>query len=535
MLSSPSSPVLQLQVFGAPAAVMQGRETQLPLKRAVALLAYLALNIGPVPRAHLASLLWPEVDEARGRARLRRLIYTIEDAAGVKIMSSSTEGLTLLAGMVAIDALRFTHFAREAVAAAALDDKAVKEARQWVERARLPLLHGITFGSGIFDDWLSAISIEYQRLLARLLDRLIETLAGRGERAEALELAEVLIAQDIYAEPGYVLLMQLHARQGHSAGVEAAYTRCADVLRAEFGIRPGPQTENTYLRLTEDLKRLASSRVLQPGVRFAESRLGVVAYTRFGEGEHTMVISPGFVCQIEIAMEYPPLRSCIEALAERFQVIMFDRRGVGLSERLGATSTPSAMAADIAAILDHARVSRAWIFGSSEGGMGAMRLAIDHPDRVRGLCLFGSLARGSAACDYPWALSATAYDVWLERLVAAWGGPVGIETFAPGEKDDPALRAWWSRLVRHAASPGALETILRGLRDTDMRADLARIGAPTLVMHRRGDRAVRFEAGKHLAQKIPGAVWHPLEGEDHFWWCGDSAPVIQAIREFAAP
>jgi pimeloyl-ACP methyl ester carboxylesterase len=224
----------------------------------------------------------------------------------------------------------------------------------------------------------------------------------------------------------------------------------------------------------------------------------------------------------------------VEALADRFQVILFDRRGVGLSERLRATGTPSSMAADIAAILEHAGVRRAWLFGSSEGGLGAMRLAVDHPDRVQGLCLFGSLARGSAAPDYPWALPASAYDVWLQRLVATWGGPAGIETFAPSEKDDPVLRAWWARLLRHAASPGGLETILAGLRDADMRADLSRISVPTLVMHRRGDRAVRFEAGQHLARNIPGAVWQPLEGVDHFWWCGDSAPVIQAILKFAA-
>ncbi|MEO8020462.1 alpha/beta fold hydrolase [Polaromonas sp.] len=514
--------------------LVQGRETPLPLKRAVALLAYLAFNIGPVPRAHLATVLWPDAGETQGRARLRRLIYTIESAVGCRIFSSDNDCLALIAQMVEIDALRFAHFARGAVAAAALDDDALTQACQWVELARRPLLQGIAFGSDIFDDWLKATSIEHERLLARLLERLIDALGTRSDLAPALDLAEVLIAQDVYREPSYVLLMQLHARQGHSAGVEATYTRCADVLRAEFGIRPGPQTETAYLRLTEDLKRLSSSRVVRPAVRFAESRFGVVAYTRLGAGDQTLVIAPGFVCQIEIALEHPPFHAFVEALAERFQVIMFDRRGVGLSERLGATSTPSATAADIEAILEHAGVSKAWLFGSSEGGMGAMRLAIDHPDRVHGLCLFGSLARGSAAPDYPWALSTTAYGVWLERLIAAWGGPVGIETFAPSEKDDPALRAWWARLVRHAASPGGLEAILEGLRDTDMRADLGRIAVPTLVMHRRGDRAVRFEAGEHLAQKIPGAIWRPLEGEDHFWWCGDSEPVVQAILDFSA-
>ena len=250
---------------------------------------------------------------------------------------------------------------------------------------------------------------------------------------------EVLVALDVYREPSYVLLMQLHALQGHSAGVEASYTRCAEVLRAEFGIRPGPHTERAYLRMTEDLKRLSSNWLERPSVRFAEGGFGAVAYTTLGVGEQTLVISPGFVFHIEIALEHPPFRAFLEALADRFQVILFDRRGVGLSERLRATSTPAAMAGDIAAILDHAGVPRAWLFGSSEGGLGAMRFAIDHPDRVQGLCLFGSLARGSAAPDYPWALPASAYDVWLQRLIAGWGGPVGIETFVPSEKDDPAF------------------------------------------------------------------------------------------------
>jgi pimeloyl-ACP methyl ester carboxylesterase/DNA-binding SARP family transcriptional activator len=528
------SPALELQVFGAPVTFVQGRETRLPLKRAVALLAYLAFNKGPVPRAHLAAVLWPDAAEAQARARLRRLVYTTEEAMGGRIFSSENDCLALMAQTVQVDALQFTDFARRAVAAATLDENTLTEACQWAVRARRPLMQGIAFGSDILDDWLKAVSIEHDHLVARLLERLIDVLGKRSDLAPALDLAEALIALDVYREPSYVLLMQLHARQGHSAGVEASYTRCADVLRAEFGIRPGPQTEQAYLRLTEDLKRLSSNGVERTNVRFAEGPLGVVAYTTLGAGEQTMVISPGFVCHIEIALEHPSFRAFVEALAERFQVIIFDRRGVGLSERLGATSTPAAMAADIAAILDHAGVPRAWLFGSSEGGLGVMRLAIDQPDRVQGLCLFGSLARGSAAPDYPWVLSASAYGVWLKRLIAGWGGPVGIETFAPTEMDDPVLRAWWARIVRHGVSPGGLETILGGLRDADMRADLGRIGVPTLVMHRRGDRAVRFEAGEHLAQNIPGAVWHPMEGADHFWWCGDSEPVIQAILKFAA-
>jgi len=534
MLSRTALSALELRVFGVPAVVVRGREAQFSLKRAVALLAYLAFNAGPVPREHLAAMLWPGAGKELARTRLRRLIYTIEEALGGGIVSSDNDCLSLVAQAVEVDALRFARFARRAVGTASFDEDTVLEARQWIARARRPLLQGVAYGSEIFDDWLRATSIEHDHLLARLLDHLIDALCKRGEFAAALDLAEALIALDVYREPSYVLLMQLHALQGHGAGVEAAYTRCAEVLRAEFGIRPGPHTEKAYLRMTEDLKRLSSNRVERPRVRFAEGRDGAVAYTTIGTGDQALVIAPGFVCHIEIALEHPPFRAFVEALADRFRVILFDRRGVGLSERLRATSTPAAMAADISAILEHAGAGRAWLFGSSEGGLGAMRLAVDRPERVLGLCLFGSLARGSAAPDYPWALPAPAYDVWLQRLVAGWGGPVGIETFAPSEKDDPALRAWWARIVRHAASPGGLEAIFGGLRDADMRADLHRIAAPTLVMHRRGDRAVRFEAGEHLARAIPGSVWHPLEGVDHFWWCGDSVPVIQAILKFTA-
>ena len=532
MVSRSSSPALELRVFGVPVAVVVGRETRLPLKRAIALVAYLGFNTGPVPRAHLAAMLWPDADEAQGRTRLRRLVYTIEHAVGGKVLSADHDGLAFAAQAVEIDALRFAQFARRAVATAVFDDDTVTEARQWVERARRPLMQGIAFGSDTFDDWLTATALEHEHLLTRLLERLIDALGGRGEFASALDLAEVLVSLDVYREPSYVLLMHLHALQGHSAGVEAAFVRCAEVLRAEFGIKPGPITERAYLQMTEDLKRLSSHALERSSVRFAEGGQGAIAYTVLGAGERTLVISPGFVCHIEIALEHPTFRAFVEALADRFRVILFDRRGVGLSERLRATSTPAATAADIAAILDHAGVSRAWLFGSSEGGMSAMRLAVDRPDRVHGLCLFGSLARGSAASDYPWALPASAYDEWLRRLIAGWGGPVGIETFAPSQQHDPALRAWWARLLRHGASPGGIETILSGLRDADLRADLGRIGVPTLVMHRRGDHAVRFEAGEHLARHIPGAVWHPLDGVDHFWWCGDSAPIIEAILKF---
>lgn len=526
--------MLRMQLLGPIKSFVAGRQIRLPLQRSVALIAYLSFNQGPVSRGHLAAMLWPGVDEPQGRTRLRRLIYTIEDSVGGRLFLGEKDILLLDARQVETDAAMFMQFARAAVACEVLDDAVLAEAGQWFDQARQPLLQGISFASELFDDWLKATVIEHERLFSRVLEKLIDAYAQRNDVTRALDFAEALISQDLYRESSYVVMMQLHARHGQRSGVEATYVRCADVLRAEFGMRPGAKTELEYLRLTDGGVRSVAPRIAPAGIRFAQSRFGVIAYSILGTGSRTLVIAPGFVFQIEIALEYPPFRAFIEALASRFQIVLFDRRGVGLSERLEPSSTPFGMAGDIGAILDHAGIDRAWLFGSSEGGLGAIRFAIDQPARVEGLSLFGSLACGAATPDYPWALPAPAYDEWLKRIVAGWGGPVGLETFAPSMQNDPLLRAWWARLVRQAASPGTLKTILEGLRDTDMRAELNQIKVPTLVMHRRHDRAVRFEAGLHLAEHIPGALWRPFDGEDHFWWCGDSAPIVRDIVKFAS-
>jgi pimeloyl-ACP methyl ester carboxylesterase len=129
-------------------------------------------------------------------------------------------------------------------------------------------------------------------------------------------------------------------------------------------------------------------------------------------------------------------------------------------------------------------------------------------------------------------LHAAQYDVWLAELVKVWGGPAGIETFAPSLAGDAQTRAWWAGLLRAASSPGAIKGVLGALRDTDVRHLLERITVPTLVLHRRGERAVRIGAGRHLASHIPQAQLVELDGADHWVFAGDQQPVLGAIRQF---
>ncbi len=230
--------------------------------------------------------------------------------------------------------------------------------------------------------------------------------------------------------------------------------------------------------------------------------------------------------------EEPRCRAFLSSLVGIGRLILFDRRGIGLSDRVGFSPSVDATAQDIGTVLDAAGSRRAVLFGASEGGPACIKFAADHPERVAGLILFASLAKGSAAPDYPHALQPGQFDVWLKELIAIWGGPAGIETFAPSLSGDPQARAWWAGLLRAASSPGALKGVLEALRDADVRNILGRISAPTLVLHRRGDRAVRIGAGRHLASHIAQARFVELDGADHWVFAGDQEPVLASIKQF---
>jgi pimeloyl-ACP methyl ester carboxylesterase len=191
-----------------------------------------------------------------------------------------------------------------------------------------------------------------------------------------------------------------------------------------------------------------------------------------------------------------------------------------------------ATAEDLATAMNAVGCRRVVLIGASEGGPGCIHFAANHPERLAGLVLYGSLAKGSRTPDYPFVLTHEQYDLWLRRLIRDWGGPAEIATFAPSLVGDARAEHWWAGLLRAASSPGAIKAVLESLRDTDVRPLLPRIVTPTLVLHRRGDRAVRIEAGRHLAGAIPGARLVELDGNDHWLWAGDQRPVVDQIRGF---
>ncbi|WP_280156069.1 alpha/beta hydrolase [Piscinibacter sp. XHJ-5] len=520
---------LDLRLHAYPAVRVDGVEAPLKLKRGLALLAHLAELSRKVSRAQLAALLWPDAGPAVGRTRLRRLVHQVQAVCGAELIAGDADALWLDTARVHVD----SDVQRvRAAAQALLSGAGVPGLDVLLAPDADGLLDGFGIGSDVFDGWLEPRRAEHRRLLARALERLAQQQAHAGDATLAIEAAQRLIALDPLAEAGHAALIGALARRGDTAGVEAAYFRCAELLRAEFGVPPSPALEAAYAIATGRARQADVVARALPDIRFAQTRDGAVAHVASGRGDVPLVIVPGLLSHIEVAFDEPRVRRCFERLAERYRVVMLDRRGMGLSERVGVEPTIDSAVEDMAAVLDSLGAARAWLFGASLGGTVAVEAAAAMPERVAGLVLYGSNARGSWAPDYPWAMNEEQFERWLVKLRAGWGGATSIEAFAPSAAGDLQVQAWWTRMLRSASSQNGIDAILHAFRDMDVRDKLPTLRMPTLVIQRQGDRIVREGAGRYLAARIAGAELELLPGEDHWWWHGDADAVLRAIERF---
>jgi class 3 adenylate cyclase len=219
-------------------------------------------------------------------------------------------------------------------------------------------------------------------------------------------------------------------------------------------------------------------------------------------------------------------------LASFSRLVIFDKRGQGLSDRLGRPPTLEDSMDDLEAVMEAAGCERPAIFGISEGGPMSMLFAATHPDQVSSLILYGTYARMSEAPDFPDGIPLAAFDEWGDRVKREWGGPVGIELWAPSAEGDSNFERWWSRLLRHGTSPSGATALMNLYREIDVRAVLPTINVPALVLHREHDRLVAASHGRHLAERIPGARYLELPGGDHLWVVGDQDALLDEVEEF---
>ncbi len=266
---------------------------------------------------------------------------------------------------------------------------------------------------------------------------------------------------------------------------------------------------------------------------YAQSPDGTnIAYQVHGEGPLNLVFVPGFVCRVELIWEAPSFARFLRRLASFSRLVVYDKRGQGLSDRLGRPPTLEESMDDLRAVMDAAGCERAAIFGVSEGGPMSMLFAASHPGRVSSLVLYGTYARILAAPDFPQGAPEEAFDAWVKVVRDQWGGPVGVDFWAPSEAGNQEFEQWWARLLRQGTSPsGALE-LLDLYREIDVRAALPAIDVPVLVLHRHRDRLVPARQGRYLAERIQGARYVELEGRDHLLTAGDQAALLDEVEEF---
>jgi pimeloyl-ACP methyl ester carboxylesterase len=275
--------------------------------------------------------------------------------------------------------------------------------------------------------------------------------------------------------------------------------------------------------------------VNSPSTKYAKSGDTSIAYQVVGDGPIDLVLVLGFATHLDLQWEAPPIARFLERLGSYSRLIVFDKRGTGLSDPVNEAPTLEQRIDDVRAVMDAAGSEKAALFGISEGGPMCVMFAATHPERVSSLVLYGAMGRTTEAPDYPWASPAEALrESAAEFIVPYWGQDAEpmVELFAPSFVGEPGVVEFTAKMERTAASPAMITAIFEMFLDIDVRDILPTIHVPTLVLHRRGDRVVNRRAGKALADAIPDSRYVELPGIDHLPWAGDAESVLGEIEEF---
>lgn len=532
---------LRLFVLGYPQLEQDGVPVDINLRKAWALLIYLAMTGEAHSRDLLATLFWPENDQSSARANLRRVLYILNQALGDHVILATPEALSINPNEeLWIDAVTFQEHYEECLK---VDPEDVMPLGCLSHLADATDLYTDDFLEGFnlpacpdFDEWQYFEGEELRRREAQMLVHLAKGHQAIDELERAIVYARRWLALDVLHEPAHRMLMQLYASAGQQAAALRQYKECERLLDEELALRPGPETVELYQAIRQR-KALPSPDVHSapyPDIHYVQSGKVHIAYQVLGDGPIDLVHVPGFISHLELLWEEPRLARFNQRLAEMARLILFDKRGVGLSDRVGYPPTLEHTMDDILAVMDAVDSKQAILFGVSEGGPISAMFAATYPQRVRALILYGTMAKGVRSNDYPLVLSREQYDKWLEAIVTDWGGPSAIEVFAPSQINRPGFRQWWAKMVRTSSSPGGVKGIMEVLRDIDVRHVLPAIHVPTLVLHRINDRAVWKAAGRHLAEQIPNAQYVELPGEDHFWWVGEWEAILREMDTFLA-
>ncbi len=558
-----------VRVLGPLEVVINGVDVTPPAPKERALLALLVIRRGRVVGAdRLMEELWPTLAADRARrvlqvrvAAVRKLLGTAHAAQLLKLVSP---GYLLAIADDDVDEHRFFELVEQARGRAAVGDPAGASAmlrvalglwrgepladvqtcvRLEAEAARLDEAR-----SGAIEDRIDADLAcgRHQAVACELVamvvtDPLRERLWGQrilalyrcGRQEEALRACALVrhrLFEELGVEPGSALCVLEAAVLEHRSELE-----WSAVPGAASSVRRPPPSGLTSSGARSDHRARLSRRAVPsiPEIHYARTEDGVnLAYQVVGDGSFDLIVVPGYVSHLDTWWEACSGRF-VRRLASFSRVILFDKRGMGLSDRPPEVDVEQ-WVEDTRVVLDAVGSDQAAMLGVTAGGLIAILFAATYPARVRALVLYGAFARQLRDEDhYPIGLRPEDVDAHVAYTEPRWGSGVGLRLYCPSASDDPAAREQLGRFQRASASPGAATAYLRTLAQIDVRHALPMVEAPTLVLHARRDRVISIELARYMAERIPNATLVELDSADHLIWFSDALEVMtDEIQDF---
>lgn len=283
----------------------------------------------------------------------------------------------------------------------------------------------------------------------------------------------------------------------------------------------------------EQARQLKKKKQMKPITKYTKSGEINIAYQVFGSGSIDLVYIPGWISNIDWMWACPELVNFLQELGKIARVILFDKRGTGLSDRVVEFPTLEERMDDIRAVMDAAGSEKAVLFGHSEGGSVSALFAATYPKRTISLIAFGIFAKRIYAPEYPWAPTNEERQVVYDMIENNWGnGDMNLESLAPSKANDPVFMDWLATYFRSGASPGAAMMLTKMNTQVDIIDILGSINVPTLLLQRTHDIDVKIEEGRFIAECIPDAKLVELEGSDHLFWTGNTDLILQEMKNF---
>ena len=270
---------------------------------------------------------------------------------------------------------------------------------------------------------------------------------------------------------------------------------------------------------------------MTPETQFAQNQEVTIAYQVFGDGPNDLLIIPGWLSNLDIFWEEPRVARFFLALASFSRVIIIDRRGTGLSDRV-APPTIEIQMDDVTAVMDAANSKSATLLGYSEGAQMCTLFAATYPERTTSLIVVGGSAKTVKSDDYPIGPDRADIENWFTEVEKEWGGPIAIDLLTPSLVNDEKHRRWLAKFFRSSASKADAIALLKMGLGIDLRAVLPSISAPTLVLHAQGDLTCHIDRGRDLANRIPNAKFVEMECSDHAPYGSCSDTIVREIEAF---